>query len=56
LTRIFQACSDGVRYAYCAAPAHQNGGKPRPDPDGETYRFERDECHGWIIWKLHDGE
>lgn len=22
----------------------------------ETYRFERDERHGWILWELHDGK
>lgn len=23
--------------------------------NGETYRFERDARHGWILWELHDG-
>ena len=23
--------------------------------NGETYRFEKDNRHGWILWELHDG-
>ena len=24
--------------------------------NGETYRFERDERHGWVLWDLHHGQ
>ncbi len=23
--------------------------------NGETYRFERDTRHGWVLWEMHDG-